>query len=85
MKNNTTYMNPAEVAENLGVDIRTVLAWIRTGELSAYNFAKSPSGRPRWKISIEKLAAFNEKRENEQPAKLSRQTRQRPPAAKRFF
>ena len=33
-------------------------AWIASGELAARNLARKTTGRPRWKITLEALAAF---------------------------
>jgi hypothetical protein len=39
-----------------------VLRWIRTGELRAINVATHAHGRPRWRIDLADLAAFEMRR-----------------------
>ena len=53
------YLAPAQVAEDLGLDVRKVLMWIRTGELRAVNIAVNLSGKkPRWRIAAVDLETF---------------------------
>ena len=53
------YLSPAQVAEDLGIDLRKVLLWIKTGELRACNLATQVSGKkPRWRISTIDLESF---------------------------
>jgi excisionase family DNA binding protein len=57
------YLRPPQVAQLLGVDVHTVLGWIRAGELRAVNVAASPHGkRPRWRIAADDLAVFEGRR-----------------------
>jgi excisionase family DNA binding protein len=52
-------LSPGDVAEELGLDIRKVLAWIRSGELRAANVATRLDGRkPRWRIAQADLETF---------------------------
>lgn len=43
------YCTPMQYASELGVDVKKVLGWIRSGELKATN--TSNSGRPKYKIA----------------------------------
>ena len=53
----------ADVSDRYSVDQHTVLAWIRSGELRAVNVGRRPGSRkPRWRISVEALAAFERSR-----------------------
>lgn len=48
-----------EVCELLGVGERTVLGWIRSGELRAVNVGRRLGARkPRWRVTAEALQAF---------------------------
>jgi transposase len=46
------------VAERYGVGQHTVLGWIRRGELTAVNVARTQAGPPRWRITPQALEAF---------------------------
>jgi excisionase family DNA binding protein len=59
----TPLVTPAAVADRYGVGVDKVLRWIAAGELRALNVAASPEGRPRWRIDLADLAAFEERRE----------------------
>jgi len=69
------YRTPAEVAGDLGVDLRKVLAWIRTGELRACNLATRVHGRPRWRVSAVDLECFLASRAVQPPVKVARKRR----------
>lgn len=52
-----------EVAKHLRVRPNKVLAWIRDGELRAYNVAARHGGlRPKYRVNPEDLAAFSQRR-----------------------
>ena len=55
-------LTPPEVAKRYGVATTKVLLWIRTGELAALNFANRGCTRPRYSITPEAIAAFEESR-----------------------
>jgi hypothetical protein len=52
----------------LQVDICKVEAWIRAGELRAFNVAARQAGRPRYRISPEALEEFELRRQIMPPA-----------------
>jgi excisionase family DNA binding protein len=53
------FQSPTEVARDLGVHRKKVLALIDRRELSAVNLAIDANGqRPRWRISPDALDAF---------------------------
>jgi len=55
----STTMTIEQVSERLGVGPKTVLTWIRSGELKALNVARRISTRkPRWRITEEAMQAF---------------------------
>jgi len=57
------WYDAAEIATEMGVDVKTVLHWIHAGELEAVNVARDPQAkRPRWKISAAALRAFSRRR-----------------------
>jgi hypothetical protein len=66
----TTYFNPAQVAEMWGVSRDKVLEFIRTGELEAFNVASKKSRRPQFKIPLTALQAFQERRSGRDPARF---------------
>ncbi len=74
-----SYLSVANVAHLLGCDQRTVLAWIRAGELQALNVATRPKGKPRWKIPQDAWEAFQRSRSNQAtiPAKAPTRRRKR--------
>jgi excisionase family DNA binding protein len=53
----------AELAERWGVNISKIGEWIRNGELRALNVAQTVKGhRPRYRITEEAVAAFEQAR-----------------------
>jgi len=63
------YLTPPEIAERYGISLEKVLNWIRSGDLRALNVATRLGGeRPRWKVSIADLLAFQERRVAVPPA-----------------
>ena len=57
-----TTWTPPELAREWGVSPDKILTWIRNGELPATNLATERSGRPRYRIDAEGIAAFKAKR-----------------------
>ncbi len=52
-----------DLQRRYGVTVHTVLGWIRSGELKAVNVGRrSGAKKPRWRISPEALAAFEQLR-----------------------
>lgn len=51
---------PRELAARWGVSIDKVLAFIRTGELRAFNVASQSSKRPRYRIPVDEVRRFEE-------------------------
>ena len=78
-------LTPPEVADQLRVSPDKVLSWIRSGELRAVNVAKRLGGRPRYRVSIEDLAAFMERRAVVPEVKVVRRRRRRDPHVTEFF
>ena len=73
-----------DVAERYGVSEATVLAWIATGELRAFNASRSAgSKKPHWRISEDALTEF-EARRSTAPAP-TRRTRRKEPTVEHFY
>ena len=51
-------LTPPQVARRLGVSADKIHAYIRNGELRAYDLATRPGGRPRYHIEPTELQAF---------------------------
>jgi excisionase family DNA binding protein len=56
-------LTPPEVARRWGVSSDKVRAWIENGELRAINLAARTSGRPRYRIDMADVLAFERTRE----------------------
>jgi excisionase family DNA binding protein len=57
-------MTPPQAAARCGIGPDKVLAWIRSGELKAWNAAANLGGRPRWLINVDDLERFIASRSN---------------------
>jgi len=55
-------LTPPQIASRYGVATSKVIHWIVTGELAALNFARRGCIRPRYSVTPEALAAFEEAR-----------------------
>jgi hypothetical protein len=62
MPNERTKLTPPALARRWGISVDKVLAWIRSGELRAFNAATRTGGRPRWLIDETDLIAFENRR-----------------------
>ena len=71
-----TYFTPPEIAASRGIGVAKVLHFIHSGQLAAINMARDPNGRPRFRVSIEALRAFEESRQV-RPEPRPRQRRRR--------
>lgn len=82
----TTMITPPELALRWGVDADKVLKLIHSGQLRAVNLAANPKGRPRWRISMDEVERFEERRANKPPAPKPKRRRQRQAQpAKEYF
>ena len=68
-------LTPPEAARRLRVSADKIRIWIKTGELIAINVAARASGRPRYRIAVSDLQAFEERRRS--PARIVTQRRKR--------
>ncbi|HEV7283205.1 MAG TPA: helix-turn-helix domain-containing protein [Pirellulaceae bacterium] len=57
-RSETGMRTPNQAAKLLEVGYRTVMTWIRSGELAAVNVARAGRGLPRWKVSEKAIAEF---------------------------
>ena len=53
---------PPQLARKYAVTPDKVIGWIKAGELAALNLASTVTGRPRYKITQEAVAAFERRR-----------------------
>lgn len=58
----TETLTPPQLAKLWGVTPEKVIAWIRAGELPAFNVAETMGSRPRYRISREDLDTFKARR-----------------------
>ncbi len=56
-----------ELARRFRVSEDKVRGWIARGELAAINTATALCGKPRWVVTAESLAAFEQRRAGAQP------------------
>jgi hypothetical protein len=74
-----TYLSPKQVAVMWGTSHDKVLAFIRTGELQAFNVASRPTGRPRFRITLAAVKAFEELRSGRDPSRTPKVAQHRAP------
>lgn len=68
-----------DVCDRYGVTEHTVLGWIRSGELKAINVGRRVGARkPRWRITAEALAAFEQLRTVTPPPRRTQRPRPGP-------
>lgn len=60
---------PPQIAQRYGIKPDKVIAWIKAGELRAINVAERATGRPRYRIALADLLAFEERRTARPPVK----------------
>lgn len=58
---------PNEIAKRLGVGLSKVHGWIHAGELQAINIATRPDMQPRFVVTAEALAEFEQSRTTTKP------------------
>jgi excisionase family DNA binding protein len=62
-----------DIANRLGVCEETVLHWIRSGQLAAFNVGRSATAKkPRWRITPQALSDFERGRAAPKPAPTTR-------------
>jgi excisionase family DNA binding protein len=79
------YLSPAQVAEQLGIDVRRILGWIARGELRACNVGSRPDGgKPRWRIAQCDLDVFLLRR-TASPTPTTPRRRRQPEGVTEYF
>ena len=73
-----------DLCERYAVTEHTVLGWIRTGELRAVNVGRNSARKPRWRITQESMAAFEQLRTPTPPLPRT-QRRKRAPEVIQFY
>lgn len=74
-----------DLCERYGVTVHTVLGWIRSGELRAVNVGRRLGAKkPRWRITVEALEAFEQARTATPPPPRARR-RKRPAEVIEFY
>ena len=53
---------PPSLARRWGVSADKVLVWLKSGQLRGFNAATNPAGRPRWRIALADVLAFEQSR-----------------------
>jgi excisionase family DNA binding protein len=81
----TSTLSVQNVADRYGVSEHTVLVWIAHGELRAINVGRHQGARkPRWRITEDALAAFEQMRATTPPLPQLRR-RKRPADVIEFY
>lgn len=65
------------ICERYAVGEHTVLGWIKRGELKAIDVSRRLGGKPRWRITAEALAAFEQLRTPSPPPQPVKRNRRR--------
>gem|GEM_PF-1821054 len=66
-----------DICERYAVGEHTVLAWIKRGELKGIDVSRRLGGKPRWRITAEALAAFEQLRTPTPPMPPVKRNRRR--------
>ncbi|WP_144996389.1 MerR family transcriptional regulator [Polystyrenella longa] len=79
-------MTPPQLAQRWGVKPFKVLGWIRSGELPAMDISTNRGvGRPRFKVLMTDVLAFEQRRKVQTPIKPQRRVRRSDPNVIEFF
>lgn len=73
-----------DLCERFAIGEHTVLGWIKRGELRAIDVSRRQGGRPKWRITTDALAAFEQLRTPTPPLPRTRR-RQRPADVIEFY
>ena len=68
----TLVLTPPELAARWVVSPEKVIGFIRSGALHAFDVSSPGSRRPRFRINLSEVIAFEERRSARQPTKLTR-------------
>jgi hypothetical protein len=67
-------LTPPELARRWRVNPEKIIGFIRDGSLRAFNVAAKPGGRPRWRIDLADVLAFEQSRSAPRPAPQARRS-----------
>ncbi len=82
----SAYLTPPKYAKRLGVQSTKVLTWIRNGELRSIDVStKLGVGRPRYRIPLDAIAEFENRRTVQPPSKPVRRRRRKNPEIIQYF
>jgi hypothetical protein len=82
----TACFTPPKLAERWGVKPEKVIAFIRAGELRAFDVSVRPdSGRPRYRIPPDAIIEFEARRSVISPTKPRERRKKQPPDVIEFF
>ena len=76
---------PSKVAKRWGSKPDTVIARIKSGELRAIDVSSPESTRPRYRIDLDDLAAFENRRSVQARPKIQRRRRRKDPRFVEYF
>jgi len=68
-----------DLSKRFAVGEHTVLAWIRSGDLRAINVGRKNGGRPKWRVTEQALADFEQLRAPDPPLPRARRRANRMP------
>ena len=72
------YYTPPQLAKLWGIKPGSVLGFIRSGELRAFDISSKPGvGRPRWKISLDSIIEFQNRRSLQKQSKPIRRRKRK--------
>ena len=82
---NKKKLTPKELAAMWGIHATKVIAWIRSGELRAMDASQKPGGKPRYRIDIADIEAFERARQITPSPKPTPPKRRRLERVTKFF
>ena len=65
-----------DICERFAVGEHTVLGWIHRGQMVAINVSRKCGSRPKWRVTLESLTAFEQLRTPQQPLPRTRRKKQ---------
>lgn len=79
-------LTPPELARRWRVKPERVIGWIRSGELRAFDVSSKPGvGKPRFRISLDAILEFENRRSAAQDRPVTRRRRRQPDNVIQYF
>jgi excisionase family DNA binding protein len=79
-------LSVCDICQRYSVSEGTVLGWIASGQLRAVNVGRKPGAKkPRWRITLEALEAFEQARTPIPPQPRTRRRKQKPADVIKFY